>query len=174
MAHYFAAYVLSFMLVGIYWLGHHALFHYIHRGDLTLVWLNLVFLMVVAFVPFPTALLVEYPRDEMAVVLYGVVQILGSVLLGTIWLYATWRRRLVPKDLGREVIVRTSLKLWLGPLVYLVSILVSFHHRTLSLLLYVLVPLGYILLDRTEIYRGLGGTASEADSPKAANAAHSL
>lgn len=153
MGHYFAAYILSFMLVGIYWLGHHGLFHHIRRGDLTLVWLNLVFLMFVAFVPFPTALLVEYPQDRMAAVLYGIAQLLCSGSLGAIWLYAVHRRRLVPKDLGRDVVIRTSLKLWLGPVVYLLSILAAFQHRGLSLLLYALVPLGYILVDRTQIYR---------------------
>jgi uncharacterized membrane protein len=153
MGHYFAAYVLSFMLVGIYWLGHHGLFHHIRRGDLTLVWLNLVFLMFVAFVPFPTALLVEYPGDRMAAVIYGVAQLLCSGSLGAIWLYAVHRRRLVSKDLGRDVLVRTSLKLWVGPIVYLLSILAAFQHRGLSLLLYALVPLGYIIVDRTQIYR---------------------
>lgn len=153
MGHYFAAYVLSFMLVGIYWLGHHGLFHHIRRGDLTLVWLNLIFLMCVAFVPFPTALLVEYPQDRMAAVLYGLAQLLCSSSLGAIWFYASHRHRLVSKNLSREVMVRTSLKLGVGPFVYLLSILAAFQHRGLSLLLYVLVPLGYILVDRTQLYR---------------------
>ena len=154
MGHYFAAYVLSFMLAGIYWLGHHGLFHHIRRGDLTLVWLNLIFLMCVAFVPFPTALLVEYPQDRMAAVLYGLAQLLCSSSLGAIWFYAAHRRRLVAKDLDREIVLRTSLKLGVGPVVYLLSILAAFQHRGLSLLLYVLVPLGYLIVDRTRLYRG--------------------
>lgn len=152
MGHYFAAYILSFMLVGIYWLGHHGLFHHIRRGNLTLVWLNLIFLMCVAFVPFPTALLVEYPEERMAAVIYGVAQLLCSSSLGAIWLYAARRHRLIPKDLGRDVVLRTSLKLGLGPVVYLLSILAAFQHRNLSLLLYVLVPIGYVILDRTNLY----------------------
>ncbi len=153
MGHYFAAYVLSFMLVGIYWLSHHGLFHHIRRGDLTLVWLNLIFLMCVAFVPFPTALLVEYPEDRMAAVIYGLAQLLCSGSLGAVWFYAVHRRRLVAKDLGRDILVRTSLKLWVGPVVYFLSIIAAFQHRLLSLLLYALVPLGYIIVDRTRIYR---------------------
>ena len=152
MGHYFAAYVLSFMLVGIYWLGHHGLFHHIRRGNLTLVWLNLVFLMCVAFVPFPTALLVEYPQDRMAAVIYGIAQLLCSSSLGAIWFYAARDRRLISKDLERDVVLRTSLKLGLGPVVYLLSILAAFQHRGLSLLMYVLVPAGFILLDRTALY----------------------
>ena len=153
MGHYFAAYILSFMLVGIYWLGHHGLFHHIRRGNLTLVWLNLVFLMCVAFVPFPTALLVEYPQDRMAAVLYGLAQLLCSSSLGAIWFYAVHRRRLVSKNLARDVVLRTSLKLGVGPFVYLLSIVAAFQHRPLSLLLYVLVPVGYLIVDRTQLYR---------------------
>jgi uncharacterized membrane protein len=153
MGHYFAAYVISFMLVGIYWLGHHAMFHHIRRGDLTLVWLNLVFLMCVAFVPFPTALLVEYPRDRMAAVIYGIAQLLCSGSLGAIWFYAVRRRRLVSPALERDIVLRTSLKLGVGPVVYLLSILAAFQHRGISLLLYALVPLGYIIVDRTQLYR---------------------
>ena len=152
MGHYFAAYVLSFMLAGIYWLGHHGLFHHIRRGDLTLVWLNLIFLMCVAFVPFPTALLVEYPEDRMAAVIYGLAQLLCSSSLGAIWFYAVRRRRLVPQNLSREIIVRTSLKLGVGPVVYLLSILAAFQHRGLSLFLYALVPVGYLIVDRTKFY----------------------
>ena len=152
MGHYFAAYVMSFMLVGIYWLGHHGMFHHIRRGNLTLVWLNLVFLMCVAFVPFPTALLVEYPKDRMAAVIYGLAQLLCSSSLGAIWFYAVRRRRLVSPNLSREIIVRTSLKLGVGPAVYLLSILAAFQHRGLSLLLYALVPVGYLIVDRTKFY----------------------
>lgn len=154
MWHVFIAYVLSFMLAGIYWLSHHGLFHHIRRGNLTLVWLNLVFLMFVAFVPFPTALLVEYPDDRMAVVIYGVAQLLCSASLGAIWFYASRDRRLVPHDLGRNVVLRTSLKIGLPPVIYLASILMAFQHRGLSLLLYVLVPIGYIIIDRTHLYQG--------------------
>lgn len=152
MGHYFAAYVMSFMLVGIYWLGHHGLFHHIRRGDLTLVWLNLVFLMCVAFVPFPTALLVEYPKDRMAAVIYGLAQLLCSSSLGAVWFYAAHRRRLVSPNLPRDIVVRTSLKLGVGPFVYLLSILAAFQHRGLSLLLYALVPVGYLIVDRTKFY----------------------
>lgn len=163
MGHVFIAYILSFMLAGIYWLSHHGLFHHIRRGNLTLVWLNLIFLMCVAFVPFPTALLVEYPDDRMAVVIYGVTQLLCSASLGAIWFYASRNNRLVSHDLGRNVVLRTSLKLGLGPVVYLASILMAFQHRGLSLLLYVLVPVGYIILDRTHLYQGPEEAGSHRD-----------
>lgn len=54
------SYALSFVIVGVYWVAHHHVFHHIRRLDRTALWLNIFFLMSVAFVPFPTALLGEY------------------------------------------------------------------------------------------------------------------
>src|SRR5579862_5584385 len=44
----FYSYMISFMIVGAYWIGHHGLYHMVKRSSLTLLWLNLVFLMFVA------------------------------------------------------------------------------------------------------------------------------
>lgn len=46
-------YVLSFVIVGIYWVAHHNSFHYIERSDRTLLWLNLLLLLCIVFIPFP-------------------------------------------------------------------------------------------------------------------------
>lgn len=48
------SYVLSFLLVGIYWVAHHNTFHYITGTDRTLLWLNLLLLLCIVFIPFPT------------------------------------------------------------------------------------------------------------------------
>ena len=50
-------YVLSFLLLAVMWVSHHNIFHYLKRVDRTLIWLNIIFLLSVGFVPFSTALL---------------------------------------------------------------------------------------------------------------------
>src|SRR5437660_9370808 len=50
-------FVLSFLVIGRYWMAHHRVFEYIKRFDMPLVWLNLAFLLLIAFLPFPTAVL---------------------------------------------------------------------------------------------------------------------
>src|SRR2546426_4222781 len=47
----FAIYAISFVVLGIYWVAHHAQFRVIHNADRTLLWINILFLMLVAFVP---------------------------------------------------------------------------------------------------------------------------
>jgi uncharacterized membrane protein len=60
----FAAFGISFLICGVYWVGHHAQLHYIRRSDRFFIWLNIVFLMVISAIPFSAALIGEYPRAE--------------------------------------------------------------------------------------------------------------
>src|SRR5690349_17168778 len=56
----FASYVISFLTIGIMWINHHAMFHYIRRTDRTMLLLHIVFLMLISFVPYPTSLAAAY------------------------------------------------------------------------------------------------------------------
>jgi uncharacterized membrane protein len=66
-----ASYLLSFFVVGIYWAFHHASFARLQRIDGTVVLLNLLILLLVTFMPFPTILLGEYPFTAIPLVIYG-------------------------------------------------------------------------------------------------------
>jgi uncharacterized membrane protein len=54
------SYVISFLVVAVYWMAHHRVFRPIRGYDGTLLWLNFLFLMTISFLPFPTSLLGEY------------------------------------------------------------------------------------------------------------------
>src|SRR5579864_8408932 len=60
----YLSYVLSFVTVGITWINHHQMFKYITRTDHTLLFLNLLILMCITFIPFPTALLAQYIQTD--------------------------------------------------------------------------------------------------------------
>src|SRR6266487_2888595 len=62
------SYALSFVIVGIYWVAHHNTFHYIKQSDRNLLWLNILLLMCIVFLPFPTALLGQYPEQRVSVI----------------------------------------------------------------------------------------------------------
>ena len=55
------AYVLSFILIGLYWIAHHTSFHAIHKVDGVFLWMNMLLLLFVSFMPFPAYLLGKYP-----------------------------------------------------------------------------------------------------------------
>jgi uncharacterized membrane protein len=67
----FFSFGLSFLVIGRFWMGHHRAFQYVRRYDRGLLWVNLLFLLSVSFLPFPTALLGDYPGARIAVVFYA-------------------------------------------------------------------------------------------------------
>ncbi len=144
------SYAISFVLLGVYWIGHHALFHYIRKSDRTLLWINMIFMMAVAFVPFSAALMSEYGRQAIAVRIYGLNQLAAGLSLYAQWWYATRGRRLVDHDLDPRIIRLASQRILMAPLFYTVAIVVSGYEPILCVLIYALVPLYYIFPGRID------------------------
>ena len=88
------SYVVSFLVVGNYWVVHHRVFRSVRRYDRGLLWLNLLFLMCVVFIPFPTAVLGDY-GGPFAVVLYALTLSLTWLVLAALWWHVAHDRRLV-------------------------------------------------------------------------------
>jgi uncharacterized membrane protein len=88
------AYVLSFLVVGQFWHGHHVRFRFIQSSDLSLIWLNMLFLMTICFVPFVSSVLSEHPNAT-AHSLYDGTMALVAVLSAVLWGYAIKGNRLV-------------------------------------------------------------------------------
>src|SRR5207248_6448462 len=95
----YAAYVAGFLTIGVMWLNHHGLFERIFHLDRTLVFLNLLLLMAIVFIPFSTAELgsnILVPRDaNTAASLYAINASLIAVLFGAVWMYALTRPHLL-------------------------------------------------------------------------------
>ena len=122
----YLGYVLSFAVISTFWIVHHSIFRPIREYDRGLLYLNFLFLMFVAFVPFPTSLLGEYGDHQLPVAIYAGTLATGRLLLTTIHWYSTRDDRLVgePQDPG---VVRFYLIRGLAmPVIFLLSIGVSF------------------------------------------------
>jgi uncharacterized membrane protein len=107
------SYVLSFLVIGLYWIGHHQTFRYVQSYDRTLLRLNLVFLLSISFIPFPTDLLGEYGGLRFAVIFYAASLGLARLLLALVWWYIVsgpirtsddLDRRLAPSFSSRSVL----------------------------------------------------------------------
>ncbi len=89
----FAAYVVSFLTIGIMWVQHHRLFTLIRRSNTTFAMINVGFLMLVAFVPFPTGVLAQRLGSGVdavgASLLYGGTMVGLAIMFNAIWLYAS-------------------------------------------------------------------------------------
>jgi uncharacterized membrane protein len=89
----YAAYVVSFLSIGIMWMNHHTLFGHVNRVDRPLLVLNLTLLMGVVAIPFPTALIAEHltgpnaSGGPPAAVVYGIVMVVIALCYNAIWGY---------------------------------------------------------------------------------------
>jgi uncharacterized membrane protein len=86
----YLAYVVSFLSIGIMWMNHHTIMAHVDRVDRPLLVLNLLLLMVIVAVPFPTALVAEHLRGvggKVATVTYGLVMIMISAGFASLWIY---------------------------------------------------------------------------------------
>jgi uncharacterized membrane protein len=97
----YLAYATSFLTIGIIWMNHHYCVETMGRSDRVLLFLNLLLLLTVAFLPFPTRLVAEYLRrsgDAAAVYTYDATFVLMAVIYNVWWRYASTGRRLIAES----------------------------------------------------------------------------
>ncbi len=100
--HKYLAYGISFFVIGTLWIGHHRKFRFIQRYDSRLLMLNLLMLMAIAFVPFPSSVLSEY-SGRTATIFYALTMALAALLGAAIWWYAARHNRLIDPQLAVKV-----------------------------------------------------------------------
>ena len=118
----YLAYILSFVVIARFWVTHHLAFRLIARYDAGLVWLNLLLLMFVAFLPFPTAVLGEHNGSPPAAVLYGAAVALTGAASAGYWWYASGRGRLLRPDVGRARIRALRARGLSGPVFFALTL----------------------------------------------------
>ena len=118
----YLAYVLSFLVIARFWVAHHLAFRLIARYDSMLVWLNLLLLMFVAFLPFPTAVLGQHPGSPVAAVLYAISVILASLASAACWWYASGRGGLLRPEAGRAQVRALRARSLSGPVLLTLSL----------------------------------------------------
>jgi uncharacterized membrane protein len=141
----FAILFLSFVILGIYWVGHNNIFLHVLRHDRLMLWLNILFLLVVALFPFPVTLLVRYGSTQISVILYALTLAIGGILLDLIWAYATYNRHLMCDSVQPELIRSFHVRILTGPALYLLSIPVSFFSLLASKILFGLAIIYYLV-----------------------------
>lgn len=145
----FLGFVYSFFIVGMMWIEHHRIFRFIGHYDIGLVWRNLLFLLFVAFIPFPTALFSEYFRTQTAFILYGLSFAFAALAKIWVWSYAVKQRDLLlVADIDDETIKQISRRSWAVPIVCVLAIGMSFLAIAFGGFCFMLIPLVANLLYR--------------------------
>jgi uncharacterized membrane protein len=135
-----AVYVISFLVCAVWWVSHHNFIHDLQQVNRPLLWSNLLFLLWIAFLPFPTALLGQHPTQPVAAVFYGIVGALTGSSFFIMRLYASQHPRLMKSDIKQpERLRRVRLSL-LSPMLYLSGSALSLIRPTLGICLYAMIP----------------------------------
>ncbi len=145
----YAAYATSFLVIGIIWVNHHQMFKLFAGTNYPFLMYNVLFLMVLSFIPFPTALVADalQVKDGLrtATLVYGGTMFAMAVMFNVVWLYAAKDRRLLVDGVSDEVIARGTRSYRLGPTLYLVITLLAFLSPYVSLSLFAAFALYWLL-----------------------------
>jgi uncharacterized membrane protein len=165
----YVAYAVSFLTIGIMWVNHHLLFDNFARVDRPMLLLNILLLMLIAFVPFPTHVVAEFARSEVdrrnAALLYGLTMTITAILFFALWMYGS--RRLVRADADPRVVSGITRSYLPGTPLYASATLLSFVSSIASLIMFAAIALFYALsaalFGRTDAT--VARTASSGDPP---------
>lgn len=119
-------FVLSFFVIGLYWLAHHRIFRYIVRFDHRLLLLNLLLLLFIAVLPFPTRLLGSYGDTVVVTVVYSVNVAAVGLLQLALWHYASGGRRLIEPHFDHRKIRSETMRFAPAIALFVLSIGVGF------------------------------------------------
>ena len=130
-------YALTFVVVGLYWVAHHRMYRRIVRFDYTLVWLNMLVLLFVAFLPVPTAVFGRYYDSPHAVLFYSSTVIATSISTMLLWWYATRHRRHIEHEVPRKVIRQVFVRNLGVIAVAVVAIVIGYWSTVAAFMLFV-------------------------------------
>lgn len=138
MWHKYLGYVISFMVIGVFWNAHHRKYRYIKRYDNGLILLNLLLLMGIGFIPFPSSLISEYPGPT-ATIFYAATMMFVSITMAVTWAYAAHGNRLIDPSLGKNRRRQEIIRPLMTGLVFLLSIGIAFINADLARLSWLLI-----------------------------------
>jgi uncharacterized membrane protein len=143
----YLAYAVSFLTIGIMWVNHHLLFDNFASVDRPMLLLNILLLMLIAFVPFPTRIAAEFARSEVdrrdAALLYGITMTTTAILFFALWMYGS--HRLLRADADPVVVSGITRSYLPGPPLYASATLLAFISSIASLVMFAAIALFYAL-----------------------------
>lgn len=135
-------YVTSFATIGIIWLNHHTMFHDVDRVERGTLILNLLLLLVVSFIPYPTAVLGRYGPLPSSAALYGLVLTLLGITYNVLWRHIA-RRRLSRNHENTAFVDSRTLRNLVGTVVYPLGTAIAFFSPRSAMFIYFALALFY-------------------------------
>lgn len=145
----FIGWIISFFTIAVIWVNHHKIFKQIKHLDNGIFWLNAFLLLWSTFIPFPTAVLGDYPSNKTSVVFYGIVMALMALSFSLIRIYAVRNKDLLEEKVDFIQFRKgTIMSLVFGPLMYSCGLIAGFFHPWLAFAVYFGIPVYFIFSER--------------------------
>jgi TMEM175 potassium channel family protein len=146
----FAAFFVSFWVIGIIWVNHHGMLDHLKRTDRPVLYLNLLVLMTVVFIPFSTALMAEHLKsgadETVAALVYALAFLAMGVAFNLIWAYIVRHRGELGVEIPEEEIRRISVNFMIGSPIYAVGVAMAFISPAVVLAIVAAVAVYYMLV----------------------------
>ncbi len=141
----FAGWIISFFTIAVIWVNHHKLFKQFKQLDSGIFWWNAVLLLWSSFIPFPTAVLGDYPGNFVSVVLYGAVMSLMALSFTCMRWYVLRNPETLEDTVDIDAFRKgTWLSLIFGPVMYLSGVVLGLIHPYFAFAIYLGIPVYFI------------------------------
>ncbi len=145
-------YFISFIVLGIMWFGHRMVFEYISRTNRYFIFLGVLFYMVVCLVPFSTRFLAVNTFDWYAILMYGLNLSFCNLTLYAQWQYGIHRPTLHSRIIPTAVKKEAKILFLVSPVMYSIALAVSFFIPLLSIGIFFITPILYLLPNKLDRY----------------------
>ncbi|GGK63185.1 hypothetical protein Sme01_05310 [Sphaerisporangium melleum] len=143
----YAAYVVSFLVIGVMWVNHHTIFGHIKKVDRPLLFLNLMVLMIVAVIPWTTALLAVHlgnPESaRIAAIIYSALTVVYAVAFLCFWWYVTRVGHLFRDNVDKDGARATRMRFGLGSIAYPITLVIAFFSAPLAVAAHAIIAIYY-------------------------------
>ena len=141
----FVGWIISFFTIAVIWVNHHRIFKQIKQLDSGIFWWNALLLLWCTFIPFPTAVLGDYPDNKVSIILYGAVMALMGASFSFMRFYAIRKSELLDESVDLVMFRKgTYYSVIFGPVMYLTGVALGFVHPYLAFIIFLGIPVYFI------------------------------
>jgi uncharacterized membrane protein len=139
------SWIISFFTIAVIWVNHHKIFKQIKLLDSRIFWWNAVLLLWCTLIPFPTAVLGDYPNNKVSIILYGAVMALMAASFSFMRFYTIRKPGLLEESVDLILFRKgTYSSVLFGPLMYLAGVTLGFLHPYLAFVIFLGIPVYFI------------------------------
>lgn len=148
----FFSFLMSFFFVAVFWVAHHQFFHTLKYSTRSLLWLNNFFLFFITFIPFPTALLGEYPNNPAAVIFFGFIFLITSLSFAVLRWYGWVKSDITSESFAPQTIKSALFRSFLPPISYAIGIIIAVFQTQIAVALFFITPVILVLPMRLKFH----------------------